>query len=439
MLPSAKNPIETATKSGAMLPWASESAFHPALNSVVIANPGSRRVVLFQAALATQGLPAARLVAWSDLIAGRVVLPEVVRRGDLVRIESPGKDFEVERALLMLGAAVEDDESGYQRLSRQQIEQLVFEKGRILAARQWYLGFLRALQTIERQLEICPEHRVMNAPAAIAAMFDKCACQGLMLARGVPVPPALPPVHSYEELIWAMRVHGWGRVFIKPAHLSSASGVIAYQTGGTRHQATTTVEMARQSGELCLYNSRRMQIYTGIDEIAALVDAVCRQRVHVERWLPKAGLGGAIFDLRVVVIAGRARHVAVRSSRTPITNLHLLNTRGDPDIARERMGDVAWAAAIDTCERALALFPASLYAGIDLLISPNYRRHAVLEINAFGDLLPNLLSHGQDSYAAEIEAMQADNSASQPVPPLRFTVGTRAAGATQVTTGEGTA
>ena len=39
---------------------------------------------------------------------------------------------------------------------------------------------------------------------------------------------------------------------------------------------------------------------------AELVNAVCKQRVHVERWLPKASFGGRVFDLRVVVIAGVA-------------------------------------------------------------------------------------------------------------------------------------
>ena len=34
-------------------------------------------------------------------------------------------------------------------------------------------------------------------------------------------------------------------------------------------------------------------------------------------------------------------------------------------------------------------FPKSLYAGIDLRISPDYQHHQVLEVNAFGDLLPS--------------------------------------------------
>ena len=46
----------------------------------------------------------------------------------------------------------------------------------------------------------------------------------------------------------------------------------------------------------------------------------------------------------------------------------------------------------------------ALYAGIDLLIASDYRRHAVAEVNAFGDLLYGALHNGRDPYAAEIEA-----------------------------------
>src|SRR4051812_1006674 len=75
---------------------------------VVVGNPGCRRVALLQAALERRGLPAATVVAYLDLLAGRVALEQVIRPGTVLRIESPGRDFEVERALLAEGARVED-------------------------------------------------------------------------------------------------------------------------------------------------------------------------------------------------------------------------------------------------------------------------------------------------------------------------------------------
>lgn len=369
---------------------------------ILIGNPGGRRVELFQAALARKGRPPARLVAYADLLAGRAQLGEIARPGSVVRIESPGKDFPVERALLRFGAEAAAAER-YDWIDGAAASKLEFDQGRIWPSRQWYLGLCAALQLIERQLAECPWHRLMNAPADIAAMFDKRECHQRITEAGIAAPRKIGPVESFEELVVAMGAERCRRVFVKLAHGSSASGVLAYQTNGARHQAITTVEVTRVGGELRLYNSRRLRTYQNLGEIAELIDALCRQRVHVEQWMPKAGYDGRTFDLRVVVIAGTARHTVARMSRGPMTNLHLLNQRGDAEAIRARMGERAWRGARQACERAMGCFPGSLYAGIDLLIAPGFQRHAVLEINAFGDLLPGALWQGQDTYASEIE------------------------------------
>jgi hypothetical protein len=369
---------------------------------VVLGNPGGRRVELFQAALAQLALPPARVVPWIDLLAGRAGLAGVVRPGDVVRIESPGKDFDVEKALLAAGAEADDPAGDFARADRAAVERLAFDKGRILWPRQWYLGFCRALGVVRRQLAACPPHRVMNDLDDIGVMFDKGRCHARLAAAGVPVAPALGPVRSFNELVERMEQARCRRVFVKLAHGSSASGVVAYQTNGRLHQATTMVEVVREGDDLRLYNSRQVRVYRGLHEIAPLVDELCRHHVHVERWLPKAGVGGRSFDLRVVTIAGRARHTVVRTSRTPMTNL---NERGDAGAVRERTGDGGWERAMQTCERAAACFPRSLYAGIDLLIESGYRKHAVLEVNAFGDLLPGVTCGGMETYAAEVAAV----------------------------------
>ncbi len=327
-----------------------------------------------------------------------------MRPGVGVRIESPGKSFEAERALLAAGADAAAREGLYEYIPRHKVEQLAGERGLLLPSRQWYLGLCRALRVVEDGLAACPPHTLMGSPADIASMFDKPRCHALMDRAGIPVPRGLGTVRSHAELVERMRESGCPRVFVKLAHGSSASGVVAYEVGRGQQQATTTVELTRHDGALRLYNSRRIKVYRELGEIVTLIDALCRHRVHVERWLPKAGLGDRAFDLRVVVIGGRARHVVARASRSPMTNLHLLNKRGDVDTVVVRMGPLAWEEALRTCERAAALFPDSLYAGVDLLVAPDYRRHAVLEINAFGDLLPGALSDGVDTYTAELIA-----------------------------------
>jgi hypothetical protein len=210
---------------------------------------------------------------------------------------------------------------------------------------------------------------------------------------------------SFDELTELMTSKSCPRVFVKLANGSSASGVVAYQALGRRQIAVTSAELVADRGGVRLYNSKRLRRYTLLSETRALFDALCREGVLVEQWIPKASLPGGSFDLRVVVIGGRARHVVVRQSPTPLTNLHLgrNNRRGEPNLARERMGESAWRRALETCERAAAAFDRCLYTGVDLLLGSRTWRPFVAEVNAFGDLLRRTLHDGQTPYDAEIE------------------------------------
>lgn len=370
----------------------------------LLGSSGCRRVARFQQALAALELPAATLIPWTEFLSGRIELFDLLPAGAVMRVESPGTDFEAERMLLALGAETADEEAEYARISPGAALLLEADRGRIIAPRQWYLGFRCALQRVERQLACCPEHVRMSEPADIAVMFDKPVCQQQLHAAGVPVPRSLGMICSYNDLMARMQQAACRRVFVKLAHGSSASGVVAYRTQGAQHQAITTVEMARHNGRLMLYNSRRIRVYRESEEIVELIDALCRHRACAEEWIPKASLDGHTFDLRVVVIAGMARHTVARLSHTPLTNLHLLNQRRSREFIEERLGADVIEPALHTCERALRCFPRSLYAGVDLLFAPGLRRHAVLELNAFGDLLPGTLHAGQDTYATEIVA-----------------------------------
>jgi len=145
------------------------------------------------------------------------------------------------------------------------------------------------------------------------------------------------------------------------------------------------------------------------------VDAVCAERCLAQVWVPKAGLHACAFDVRVAIIGSRARQVMVRLGHGPITNSQLLGGRGDAQLLRRRMGEEAWAGMLATCERAMAAcFPRSLYAGLDVLVEPNFRTVRILEINAFGDLLPRLLHEGLDTYEWEVAEAVRRNRPSQP-------------------------
>jgi hypothetical protein len=220
------------------------------------------------------------------------------------------------------------------------------------------------------------------------------------------VPAGLGPVRSFDELLARMAQTGMRQVFIKLAYGSSASGVVAFRAAGRRVQAVTTVEMDRTAGQLRLYNSRRLWTYESVAEVGPLLDALCREGVQVEEWVSKAGLDGKTFDLRVLVVGGEVRHVVPRLSSTPMTNLHLLNERGEVERVRAAVPPEHWEAALQTCRRAAGQFPGCLHVGIDLAFTPSFRRHVVLEANAFGDLLPGALWNGQDTYDVELMALE---------------------------------
>jgi hypothetical protein len=208
-----------------------------------------------------------------------------------------------------------------------------------------------------------------------------------------------------------MRDGAMPRVFVKLAHGSSASGVLAVETAGPlRVRAATSVE---HDGRGRLFNSLRVRRYDTEREVAAIVDALAPDGLHVERWLPKATQRGRAADLRVVVVAGRATHAVVRTSPSPMTNLHLGGARGDLGEVRAAVAAAggSWSEALAVCERAAARFPGTLCVGVDLLPAAGWRRFAVGEVNAFGDLLPRLSglpgsgAEGRDTYAAQVAAV----------------------------------
>jgi hypothetical protein len=180
---------------------------------------------------------------------------------------------------------------------------------------------------------------------------------------------------------------------------------VALETSKGQVKATTSVELINEGlGRVRLFNSLRIRRYTSEQEVALLIDELCRREVHVETWIPKAGWREATFDLRVMVIAGEVQHIVMRTSQGPITNLHLGNRRGDIEAFLQELPALSREAAWESCRRAAAVFPRSLYFGVDLLFLPNFQRHALLEINAFGDLLPGISFRGFDTFRSELAA-----------------------------------
>lgn len=358
---------------------------------LILGVPGSRRVEGFQEALAEVALPPARVMSWLEFIEG--YSPSMfIEHGSIFRVESPGEDFETWRALVAYGRG---------RLSRREAFSMDEDPGRIRCGAQWYSGLCYAMLRLKEQLRAAAPHVRMNDPDEIALMFHKAACQQHLAAAGVPVPPALPAPAGWEPLVEQLRETP--RVFLKPLHGSSASGVLALERGPRgQYQAWTSVEVA--DGRL--YNNLKVRQVRAPGELALIVDTLCADGVHLERWVPKGSLGGKTVDLRVLCIAGQPRHMVVRASRTPLTNLHLGNSRGSVDALKRAVGSRGWGKLLAMCRQAAAALPGSLYVGLDVLLTPGWHKMMVLEANAFGDLLPGVRHRGEEAYVAELMALE---------------------------------
>ncbi|PJE99795.1 hypothetical protein CUT44_04225 [Streptomyces carminius] len=355
----------------------------------LVGNPGNRRTTLFTAAVADAGLPAPRVLPWTELLTrGASFAPD-----ETVRIDSPGEDPAVEH--LLRGVA---------------------DPTRVEGTGRWYARFTAAVRQVAGAARSAGA-ALLDDPEELAVLFDKRLCHGVLREAGVPVPPSptsgpgAAPVTGWADVRAVLHEPGMHRIFVKPAHASSASGVLAVERGGRdRWRAVTSVE---RTADGRLFNSLRVRRHTDEREIAAVVDALAPDGLHIERWLPKASQDGRAADLRVVVVAGEATHALVRTSRSPMTNLHLGGVRGDLERVRAavRAAGASWTEALEICERAAAHFPGTLCVGVDLLPATGWRRFAVGEVNAFGDLLPRLTglpgssAEGRDTYAAQVAAV----------------------------------
>jgi hypothetical protein len=368
---------------------------------VIVGNSGCRRAAFWNAAALRCGWEA-NLVTYSDLLTSRTRLCAHLSPDAVVRIESAAENWETMKLLLKHGVAPACAE-GYAALHEGEITRLEYQRGWIIKPRQLYLGFSRLVQELTHQLE---RSRAMsfNDGNDIALFFDKPRCQDRLAKARVSVPVSFGPATDYAVLRAHLRATG--RLMVKLAHGSGAAGCIALHSARGRVRALTTVAEAVVSGQSRLYCSKRIRPLLDELEIAALVNRLCSERVQVEEWLPKARWQGRNFDLRVVTIGGVPRHTLARVAGSPFTNLTLGNQRGDLGAIIKRLGPDTWAELRDTCARVAAEFPRSFTLGIDVLVRADFRRHAVLEINAFGELLLNQLDLGEDTYTAALSAWE---------------------------------
>ncbi|MCC6333706.1 MAG: STM4014 family protein [Myxococcales bacterium] len=353
---------------------------------VVLGNPANRRVTLFADALREAGLPPPEVVPWLELLRSLDRLRELDAGPALVRIDSYGEDFAVERELLALGGFADAFT----------VEE---RRGEVLEPALSHRGFQQVLAQLKALFAERPAWRLLNEPDDIDELFDKRRTSRRFLSMGIPVPEFLEEVPATApELLEACRARGWRQVFVKPTMGSSASGVLLV----TMSSKGVTIRTSLEWDAPRWFNNLRLSHYRTPPEVTRALQFVLSLGAQVERAVPKARLGGAFFDCRVLCIAGEPRFVVVRQNRHPITNLHLGGWRGSVEELRAALRPGAWEAMLESCRKVAALYR-SLQVGLDVLFEDDFVHHRVIEANAFGDLLPNLTQEGRSVYRWEID------------------------------------
>jgi hypothetical protein len=368
---------------------------------VVIANPDGKRWQAYSAALDAFWLargvrPDVQVVPWKTVVPrdGDLDGLSAFDRPGLVRLESPGRDFEVTRLLLEAGGRAVPGE-------RADWSDLTFDKGRLVRPGLLYEGFRRVLAGLRASLDRRPHLTPLSDPFDLAEMFDKNATAARLAAAGIPCPPALPPPlpAAPGELLARLRGEHFDTAYVKLNTGSSAAGIAVVHAGASPPWAISSVVRLGDG----FYSCRRLCRHTGAD-LEAVLEFLLAEGVCVQRGIRMAQIDGQNFDVRVVVLRGRAAFTVFRLSTLPMTNLHLGGRRGEARHCRAAVPTRAWLDALDHCAEAAGLYRAAA-VGVDLLFESGYLRHYILEVNAFGDFFPGLVDQaGRGVHDLEIEA-----------------------------------
>ena len=369
------------------------------LRYVVVCNPDTPRGRAYPAELrefwAARGVtPDIAVVPWAEVVPDDGCLDGLPAfdRPAVVKVESPGKCDAVYRLLLDAGSRETPAEP------RRSWADLELPKGLLVRPGLHFAGFRRVLRGLKASFAARPDLAPTADPDAIAEMFDKTAAAERMRAVGVPVPgEMLPPLTMWSDSV--ERLTGSAPRYVKLNSGSSAVGVAVATRAGHRLLLTTTTLHDRGQ----FFNSRRLLSYRDADAWAVF-NWIVDEGAIVQHEVPAARIGGRKFDVRVVCYYGKPVASMFRLSDGPFTNLHLGGTRGDFAACKAHIPPRAWLDGLDHASDAAEAFDSAV-CGVDLIFEPGFRRHAVLEVNAFGDFFPGLLTpDGRPLRHAEIEA-----------------------------------
>lgn len=365
---------------------------------IVLVGPrAGRRTDSMIEAIARLGYPPPTILDYDMLLNGT---PDFAP-GAWVRMESPDDDRDALLACYKAGADA-CMKIGRETTTGPELEMALDMPGWVGRPSQLALGIVAAAERLEdvaRKNGAC----VSVDRAGLSLAYDKTACQAKLQDAGLPVAKVLPAPDSFEALLSTMKDHGQRRVYVKPQHGAGGGGTIALALGPRGEMVGYTAVEA--TDDQTVRQSKRIRRVTDRRELARIVDGLVPLGLHVEAWLPKISLGGKVCDLRFVMIRGQAPCAILRKGQHTMTNLHLDAERDLPDELRKSMPKTAWAALERSAHAAFDLFPGMHMVGLDIAVLNGAKRHAILEVNAFGDHIRRMTFEGHT--LQELQLIQA--------------------------------
>ena len=243
---------------------------------------------------------------------------------------------------------------------------------------------------ILKRMSSCRCH-FLNTPEAILNVLDKKLAKEELVKYGIPVTKmVLGNINSSDELLDFMRDSREYSLFIKPVDYSGAAGVLAFRLNPVNGRMKLYTSCRLDNGRL--YNTKKLSAIDNTTEIINIIDKLAGKGskgsmpgLIAEKWYPKSSFNGRSYDLRVVIQYGHVRHIVVRQSDGPVTNLHLNNNAMDfkelnlPENIEE---DIC-----KTCQKAASVFKGLNVCGIDVMLDRGSRKPRIIEINGQGDLI----------------------------------------------------
>ncbi|MHA3916395.1 STM4014 family protein [Halovulum sp. GXIMD14793] len=347
---------------------------------IVLGAGAGRRFEAFEAAVRRAGV--------SDVVPVIYGQRPTLRAGDWLRFDSPDESAAAMQAVYDAGAG-------------RAAEQGFPLPDSVLGSSAQLAFGLQALQRDAMQPGIC----VTASPDEIALCYDKTACAAHLKTRGIPVPQVFAAPACFDELMALLRVEK--RLFLKQRYGAGATGTIALMAG-PRGQVIGHTAMILNDADPRY--GKRVQKVDDHTTLRKMFDLLQPLGLHVERWIPKAGLDGRSCDLRIVAIRNAPPFAVLRLSRSPITNLHLDAMRAEAEALFSLMDAAQVEAIWETVRKVQAAFPGSLSVAPDIAVRADLRSHVVLEVNAFGDHIRRMTIDGRTPQDWQVRQMLAEMS-----------------------------